>query len=51
MNWAILGVALLVVLIPVVVSRLRRASRTLDTILAEHRDRMAADPTDRRMSA
>ncbi|HEX4724738.1 MAG TPA: hypothetical protein VH333_19620 [Pseudonocardiaceae bacterium] len=50
MNWLILGVALLIVLAPTVVLRLRRASRTLDTILAEHRERMtngsANDPIE-----
>ena len=50
MNWLILGVALLIVLVPTVVLRLRRASRTLDTILAEHHERMANgtanDPID-----
>jgi hypothetical protein len=50
MNWLILGVALLIVLVPTAVLRLRRASRTLDTILAEHHERMnngtAGEPLD-----
>jgi len=36
----ILGAALLIVLIPIVVMRLRRAGRTLDAIMAEHNERM-----------
>jgi hypothetical protein len=40
MNWVILGAALLIVLIPTMVIRFRKASRTLDAILAEHHARM-----------
>ena len=46
MNWVILGAALLIVLIPTMVIRFRKAGRTLDAILAEHHARMnGAEPT------
>jgi hypothetical protein len=41
MNWLILGVTLLIVLVPSAVLQLRHASRTLDAIMAEHRQRVA----------
>lgn len=44
MNWMILGAALLIVLIPIVVLRLRKAARTLDAIMSEHHERMAEQP-------
>ncbi|HEY0807673.1 MAG TPA: hypothetical protein VGD84_21580 [Pseudonocardiaceae bacterium] len=40
MNWSILGAALLIALIATAVLSLRRASRTLDAIMAEHHERM-----------
>ncbi|HEX4703580.1 MAG TPA: hypothetical protein VH352_15740 [Pseudonocardiaceae bacterium] len=43
MSWQILAAAVLAVLIPVVVIRLRHANRTVNTILAEHHERMAND--------
>ena len=41
----ILGATLLIVLIPVIVIRLRRAGRTLDAIMVEHRARMSGTVT------
>lgn len=41
----ILGAALLIVLIPVIVIRLRRAGRTLDAIMVEHHERMIGTVT------
>jgi hypothetical protein len=43
MSWQILVAAIVAVLIPVVVIRLRHANRTLQAILAEHHERMGND--------
>ena len=45
MNWSILGAALLIALIATAAIRLRRASRTLDAIMAEHHERMGNTAT------